>query len=145
MDVNRVSNVAPPPPPPPAAAPAAAPAAPAVASVPVAEVPVAAPAVTNIVPVATVPIAEQSGGYPTEQQRERGVQPLEQAVTALNRTLSPHLRHMSVDTHQATGRIMVAVYDSDTQEIIREIPPERVLDAHAGLMEMAGLLMDTRG
>jgi flagellar protein FlaG len=52
---------------------------------------------------------------------------------------------MSIDTHAATGRIMVAVYDTNTTEVIREIPPERVLDAHASLLEMAGLILDRRG
>jgi len=39
----------------------------------------------------------------------------------------------------------VTVYNSDTNEVVREIPPDRVLDVHANVMEMAGLFMDTRG
>jgi flagellar protein FlaG len=52
---------------------------------------------------------------------------------------------MSIGHHEATGRTMVTVYNTDTTEVIREIPPERVLDAHASLLEMAGLFMDKRG
>jgi uncharacterized FlaG/YvyC family protein len=70
---------------------------------------------------------------------------LDRAITDLNKTLAPNMRHMSVETHTATGRIMVAVYDTHTQEVIREIPPERVLDTHAGLLEMAGLIVNTKG
>ena len=34
---------------------------------------------------------------------------------------------------------------AETNEAVREIPPQRVLDAHASLLELAGLFMDTRG
>ena len=80
----------------------------------------------------------------SEYTYEQGAD-LQRAVTGLNRSLSLHQRHMSVATHEATRRTMVTVYNTDTREVIREIPPERVLDAHASLLEMAGLLMDTRG
>jgi|GEM_PF-733418 len=70
---------------------------------------------------------------------------LERAVTELNHSLTPHTRHMSVGRHEATGRTMIRVYNTTTAEVIREIPPERVLDAHASLLELAGLFMDTRG
>jgi flagellar protein FlaG len=70
---------------------------------------------------------------------------LERAVTELNSSLAIHARHMSIGNHAATGRTMVTVYNTETSEVIREIPPQRVLDAHASLLEMAGLLIDRRG
>jgi len=78
-------------------------------------------------------------------QADQAAVRLERAVTELNRSMSHHQRHMSIGIHEATGRTIVSVYNSETSEVIREFPPERVLDAHASLMELAGLFMDRRG
>jgi flagellar protein FlaG len=82
-----------------------------------------------------------------QQPRQRGDDTLEldRAVTELNRSLSSYRRHMSIRMHTETNRRMVRVYDSETDEVIREIPPEGILDAHANLLELAGLLIDQRG
>ena len=82
------------------------------------------------------PVPAESGGTPDSLKR---------AVSEINSSLAVHGRHLSIQMHEATGRRVVTVYDSDTNEIVREIPPERVLDVHANVMEMAGLFMDTRG
>ena len=79
------------------------------------------------------------------ERNETAIEQLEIAVAEINQTISSYHRHLSVTLHQATGRHMVTVYDTDTSEVIREIPPQRVLDAHASLLEMAGLMVDTRG
>ena len=76
---------------------------------------------------------------------ERSQYPLTRAVAAINTALSSYMRHISINFHRPTGRNIVTVYDSATNQAIRQIPPEKVLDAHAGLLELAGLLMDARG
>jgi len=81
----------------------------------------------------------------TEAEARSAEARLERVVKELNRSLETHQRYMSIDTHEATGRIMVAVHNTDTQEVIREFPPEKVLDAHASLLEVAGLIVNTRG
>jgi flagellar protein FlaG len=39
---------------------------------------------------------------------------------------------------------MVKVVDTETQEVIREIPSEKILDMVANILEMAGILVDER-
>jgi flagellar protein FlaG len=39
---------------------------------------------------------------------------------------------------------MVKVVDSETGEVIREIPPEKLLDMFANMLELAGLIIDER-
>jgi flagellar protein FlaG len=96
---------------------------------------------------ANVPMPARAAAEEAELARavERSEAKLERAVDELNKSLATYMRHMSINMHQATGRVMVTVYNSDTREVIREIPPEKVLDAHASLMEMAGLLVDKKG
>jgi flagellar protein FlaG len=42
-------------------------------------------------------------------------------------------------------RFVVSVVDSETQEVIRQIPPEALLEARRQLDELRGLLFDDRG
>jgi uncharacterized FlaG/YvyC family protein len=46
--------------------------------------------------------------------------------------------------HEGTEKIMVKVIDEGTDEIIREIPPEQILNMVAKMWELAGLLVDKR-
>jgi len=46
--------------------------------------------------------------------------------------------------HDPTKRIAVKVLDKSTGEVIREIPPEKMLDFIAKLWELAGILIDEK-
>ena len=39
---------------------------------------------------------------------------------------------------------MVKIINSTNDEVIKEIPPEKILDIIAGLMELAGIIVDER-
>jgi flagellar protein FlaG len=56
------------------------------------------------------------------------------------------LRNTSFEfaVHKQTKQIMVKVFDKDSGEVIREIPPQKVLDMVAKMWELAGLLIDER-
>lgn len=51
-------------------------------------------------------------------------------------------RKFEFGIHEKTKQITVKVLDSVTNEVIRELPPEKILDMLAGLWEIAGLLID---
>ncbi len=46
--------------------------------------------------------------------------------------------------HKETNRVSIRVFDADTDEVIREIPPEKSLDMLEKLWEMAGILVDEK-
>lgn len=46
--------------------------------------------------------------------------------------------------HEATHRVSIKVVDKDTEEVIKEIPPEESLEMLEKMWEMAGLLVDER-
>ncbi|MBD5095453.1 MAG: flagellar protein FlaG [Lachnospiraceae bacterium] len=70
------------------------------------------------------------------------------AVEDLNRQVSQPkiIKHtqLSFKYHEETNRISITVTDSDTDEVIREIPPEKALDMLAKAWEIAGLLVDEK-
>lgn len=67
------------------------------------------------------------------------------AIEKANRAISGANRKFEFSIHEKTKEIMVKVVDSDTNQIIREIPPENILDMVAKMWEMAGLIVDERG
>lgn len=66
------------------------------------------------------------------------------AIERVNRAISGSNRYFEVSIHEKTNAIMVKVFNSDTNQIIREIPPEKILDMLAKLCEMVGLIVDER-
>ena len=46
--------------------------------------------------------------------------------------------------HEETNRVMIKLVDKDTQEVIKEFPPEKTLDMLAKCMELAGVLVDEK-
>jgi uncharacterized FlaG/YvyC family protein len=96
------------------------------------------------VPVQSTTAEVRQTGY-GNGGREYVSEVLEQAIDSANAALTGSGRHLDIRFHEPTNRTVVTVYDTETNDVIREIPPERVLDAHANMLELAGILMDTSG
>ncbi len=67
-----------------------------------------------------------------------------EAIQKANKAISGGNRRFEFSIHEKTNEIVVKVFDSDTNELIREIPNEKVLDMVAKICEMAGILVDER-
>lgn len=109
--------------------------------------------------VESLPPVSSKGGSDDQnssQQDRAGVQSdkeiasdkVKAAVDDLNKKVRQPsvIKHtqLSFKYHEDTNRISITVTDSDTDEVIREIPPEKALDMLAKAWEMAGLLVDER-
>lgn len=66
------------------------------------------------------------------------------AIERVNRAISGANRRFEFSVHEKTKEIMIKVLDTDTNEVVREIPPEKILDMVAKMMEMAGIIVDER-
>ena len=64
------------------------------------------------------------------------------AVDDLNAQLKS--TRCSFKYHEETNRISITVIDKETDEVIKEIPPEKTLDMIAKAWELAGLMVDER-
>ena len=60
------------------------------------------------------------------------------AIEYLNKTMRIFDRSLEFSIHEDTNRIIVRVIDRSSEEVIREIPPERILDLVAALMSIVG-------
>ncbi len=67
-----------------------------------------------------------------------------EAIERVNKAIEGSGRRFEYSVHEKTNEIMIKVIDENTKEVIREIPPKKILDMVANMLEMAGLLVDER-
>lgn len=67
---------------------------------------------------------------------------IDDAVKSANRRME-HTR-CEYSYHKETNRVSIKVINEDTDEVIREIPPEKSLDMLQKMWEMAGILVDEK-
>lgn len=79
---------------------------------------------------------------PLAERREDPVARIARRV--IERVLEESRRRLRFRVHEETGRIWVQVIDQQTNEVVKEIPPERYLDLVARIWELVGLLVDER-
>lgn len=66
------------------------------------------------------------------------------AVADINNKIKTSGTVCSFHYHEDTNRISITVKDKESQEVIREIPPEKTLDMIAKVWELAGILVDEK-
>lgn len=88
----------------------------------------------------------QSDKLKDEGQNIQDVSPekVKQAIEEINKKIRPTRTQCEFKFHDKTNRICITVKDSETQEVIKEIPPEKMLDMVAKTLELAGLLVDEK-
>ena len=65
-------------------------------------------------------------------------------IEKANKNFIAYDRRFEFSIHEVTKQIMVKVIDANTDEVIRELPPEKLLDMVAALWEVAGILVDRK-
>ncbi|TJX66280.1 flagellar protein FlaG [Soehngenia saccharolytica] len=68
-----------------------------------------------------------------------------EAVDEANKYLFKDSDHFEFKVHERTGRIMVKLVDNESDKVIKEIPPEKILDLVASIWDLVGILVDERG
>lgn len=82
-----------------------------------------------------------------EAARERAkldVEALQQGIENLNKNIRIFNSKVSFSIDKATGQTIIRVSDRDTNEVIREIPPEEFLRIASKLSELMGILVDRK-
>ncbi|NLY86102.1 MAG: flagellar protein FlaG [Tissierellia bacterium] len=80
---------------------------------------------------------------PVEEKRiteEEAIRLIEKA----NKEFIVYDRRFEFSIHETTKQIMVKIIDVNTEEVIRELPPEKILDIVAAIWEVAGIIVDRK-
>jgi len=90
-------------------------------------------------PVKAVQRVETSFGHTQYEPSKEHVRKLvDEAQSVLQRVNS----QLAFKVHDGTGRILVQVVEKETKEVLREIPPEKMLDVIAGIWKWSGIAVD---
>lgn len=107
-------------------------------------------------PTEVAPVVGRQSGYeskdgqeknPEEEKKNLGeVSPdkVKSALSEINKKIKPTHTQCEFSYHEKTKRISITVRDTDTNEVIKEIPPEKTLDMLAKTLELAGILVDVK-
>lgn len=69
---------------------------------------------------------------------------LDEATEAMTELSMLQNTSLKFERHDKLDRTMVKVIDQETDEIIKEIPPEEFLDMISSMLEFAGILIDEK-
>lgn len=86
----------------------------------------------------------------TQQEHGQGTNPendsrrIKNAVDHANQTMRHSKTKCEFSYHEETKRVSIKVIDAETEEVIREIPPEETLEMLSKMWELAGLMVDEK-
>lgn len=84
----------------------------------------------------------QNGNTSTRQQQERFLKAAEQVLSENGEKIDLQQNEVRLAQHEKTNRMVVTVVDKETEEVVREIPSEKILDMLAKMWDAAGLFVD---
>ncbi|KDR95811.1 flagellar protein FlaG [Peptoclostridium litorale DSM 5388] len=80
---------------------------------------------------------KNQAAYPGEKK-------LIEAVEKENPDIMGISTNLEFSVHKKTKQIMVKIVDSNTKEVLKELPSEKILDMAAHMMEKAGIFIDKK-
>jgi len=67
---------------------------------------------------------------------------VEKMIEGLNEFLKPTQTSLKFQFHDKLNEFYVEIIDSETKEVVKEIPPKKLLDMYASMMERLGIFVD---
>lgn len=102
----------------------------------------AQPTQTNM--SATAASSEAKNTAKNRQVEESVTSKMKDAIDKVNQKIVPTKTKCEFSYHEDTKRVSIKVIDQETEEVIKEIPPEETLDMLSKIWELAGILVDER-
>lgn len=111
----------------------------------------AIPKKTSTEELSMTTIASQSVAQPQEEkltadtdEQEISKEKIQNAVDTINEFL--HINHNASKfvLHDGLDRYFVQVVDTQTEEVVKEIPPKKLLDAFYEMQKLVGMIIDEK-
>ena len=78
------------------------------------------------------------------EEQEISKEKLEQAVNTVNEFLQINHSASKFVFHDGLDRYFVQVVDTQTEEVVKEIPPKKLLDAFYEMQKLLGMIVDEK-
>lgn len=90
-------------------------------------------------------VQQQSQELPEDREnRQVSEEQIKNTIAKINKSLEAHCTKLDISFHDKTNEIMIRVVDTNTGEVIREIPSEKSLERLAMALKETGLLVDEK-
>ncbi|WP_218076064.1 flagellar protein FlaG [Desulfuribacillus stibiiarsenatis] len=86
----------------------------------------------------------EAQGNSTNMQQQVNEEDLIKAIEKANESFKGKNARFEYSIHEETKKIMVKIVNPTNDEVIKEIPSEKILDMVAKIWEMSGLLVDEK-
>lgn len=91
---------------------------------------------------------ETKGAAPKAGQETRSAKVSEKELDAMVQEMkdlaAQHNINLDFSVHKSTGETVIKVVDATTKEVVRQLPPEELLQLHETLEELAGYLLNAK-
>ncbi|MCT2537263.1 flagellar protein FlaG [Aquibacillus koreensis] len=95
---------------------------------------------------------QQTELYQTSEKKNQNYKTVEEPnkeevkslVDSLNKFLEPTYTNLKFEFHEKLERYYVTIVDPESKEIIKEIPPKKLLDVYASMAELMGFIVDEK-
>lgn len=65
-------------------------------------------------------------------------------VDGLNKLIKNADTHLEYEKHEKLNEYVIRIVDNETKEVVKEIPPKKILDMVAKMCEMIGIIVDKK-
>lgn len=101
--------------------------------------------VQKSVPTETIVKKTATQSQSTEEQKDFvSKDKLQEAVGSINEFLHTQQKSSKFVFHEGLDKYYVKLVDAETDEVIKEIPPERLLNAFYEMKKLAGMIVDEK-
>lgn len=83
---------------------------------------------------------KQNPGYVPTVAESMVIKTIEDA----NKKLVSTNTELRLSIHEATKKMTIKIVDKNSEEVIREYPPEKLLDIFAKMIELSGMIVDEK-
>jgi flagellar protein FlaG len=90
----------------------------------------------NFLPGTLIEDKQQNVTFPKEK--------VEEIVDSMNKFIQPSTTALKFEFHEKLNEYYVKIIDDKTKEVVREIPPKKLLDFYAAMTEFLGLMVDKK-
>ena len=94
------------------------------------------------------PVSVELGGNRNEMEQQKDQRSdaarIKNAINDVNNRLKPTKTRCEFSYHEEVNRVSIKIRDRETNEIVREIPPEESIKVLEKIYEIAGLLVDEK-
>lgn len=92
----------------------------------------------------SVNVAKTNSGIPEQNLSAISEKSVINTIENANKIMINNNTRAEFSIHEKTKAVMIKIVDTDTNKVIREFPPEKILDLVAKLCEMSGIIVDER-